>query len=98
MVEAETVHRPQIRPALGIRLCEFPSKLFDIKILPLSDCAPQTSFRFSRNSKIPIDRGEGGTLNLPAIPFREHGSGNLFLPKIHRPGIDPRVDSPLINP
>jgi hypothetical protein len=45
-------------------------KLFDIKILPSSDCVPGIIFQFLANAKIPMDQGGGGghqSANFPKL-------------------------------
>ena len=57
MVEAVTVREDRIRPILGICPQEPAAKFFDIKILPVSYCAPRINSHFPANVKILMIEG-----------------------------------------
>jgi hypothetical protein len=54
------------------RLSECSRNSFVSNILPVTDCSPKITSRFSPNSMIPVSRGGGGVpLSEPAFPFWE---------------------------
>jgi hypothetical protein len=84
------VRRSPERPALELCSSIAPTKFFETKILPLSDCASRINFPFSAKFKIPRDQGEGyprrrGPRSLFGKLDRRHFLEDSVAPRIFPP-------------